>query len=228
MVGAFVTILVGLAVRTVVGTLVRVGGAVGWHPNTGASVGVVATTFISFADCVGLVEGKELKLGNVLGSTEGSRASSAGELVPSNDIGLAEGSVTSVGLVLLPTGTSFTGNWIVTLTEGLKVKLGARRTTEGLELKLEVVLGLKERRELKGGAAMLGPTEGSELKLGDELGPVLPDGTSCADAKTGKSDSNKETFIAFEFGIDTIIWVERFGFGFTHEWRMWSHISAFL
>jgi hypothetical protein len=121
---------------------------------------------------------------------------------------LAGGLVTTDGLVLLPTGTSSTGAWAAKLTEGPKVKLGARRcTSEGLELKLEVVLGPTERPE---GAAVLGLTEGLELKLGDELGPVLPEGTSCADAQTDKNDSNNENFIAVKFGIDTTKWVGMF------------------
>jgi hypothetical protein len=43
--------------------------------------------------------------------------------------------------------------------------------------------------------------EGSELELGDELGPELPEGTSCADVNTDKDVSNSETFIAVELAI---------------------------
>jgi hypothetical protein len=204
-VGAFVETVVGLAVGTFVGSLVEgVGRLVGWQPNLGASVDVVLTASKSLVDCVGVVEGKELMLGEVLGSTEGWGTTSLGERLPSIETVLADGAVATVGLVVISTGPSFDGAWVMEGTEASEVKPEVRlSTSEGLKLNLEVSLGPTETPlELKEGRnALVGLMEGSEVKLGDELGPELPEGTSCADVNTDKDVSNSETFIAVELAI---------------------------
>jgi hypothetical protein len=47
----------------------------------------------------------------------------------------------------------------------------------------------------------LGLPRKSELKLGDKLGPEVPEGTSCPDEKADKEVRNNENFMAVEFGI---------------------------
>jgi hypothetical protein len=95
--------------------------------------------------------------------------------------------------------TGLDGHWDVELcTEGLDVNPGVGRFTSD---RLEVTTGPTEILEIQNGAKALGLPRKSELKLGDKLGPEVPEGTSCPDAKTDKDVRNNENFIAVEFGI---------------------------
>ena len=67
------------------------------------------TAFTLLAELVGLVEGKELMLGELLGSAVGWGTKSSGERVPATEMDWAGCAVTAVRLFLIPPWPSFGG-----------------------------------------------------------------------------------------------------------------------